>query len=108
MNYRGRRLSASVLKTLLIILPVFLLFSVIWLRSNLVAIEYDMGQLQLQKARLINDRRELAVKRAELASAKKVEYIAADSMGLKYPNRRRVVYLKRGRETGAYTAGLSR
>jgi cell division protein FtsL len=108
MIYRQRRrLSGLVVKAVLVVLPVFLLFSVVWLRSNLTALEYELGQLQLQKARLLNENRELIARKAELTSAKTIELRASREMGLAYPDRRKVFYIKTGYKPIPYTTGMN-
>ena len=108
MIYRKKKgIPNWIIKPILLVLPVFLVFSIIWLRSNLVALEYELGQLQLQRANLIKEERELVAKRAEMASVKKIEYIASKKMGFVYPDRKRVFFVKIDYAPGPYTAGLT-
>ena len=107
MIYRKRRgFLGWFVKPLLVVVAVFLLFSIVWLRSNVTAFEYELGQLQKQKAALIKERRELIAKRAQIASMKKIQYIARRKMGLVYPDRKRVFFVKSERGPTPYTAGL--
>lgn len=94
MIYRKRSPLILVwIKAVLIIFPLLIIFSIVWLRSNIVAFEYDMGQLQLQKANLINEKRELTAKKARLASVQKITYFASNEMGVTYPDRKNVFYI---------------
>ncbi len=107
MIYRKRRsLLVPAVKALLCVLPFFLVFSIIWLRSNVTAFEYELGQLQKQKASLIEERRELIAKRARMASMQKIQYVASKKMGLAYPDRKRIFFVKTDRGPTPYRAGL--
>ncbi len=102
-NRRG----GAVIKLILFLLPFVLVFSIIWLRSSITALEYQLGQLQLQKIRLINEKSELIAKRAELTSVRKVEVLASKRIGLGYTDRTRVFYVKEVAPPVPYTASLN-
>jgi len=107
MTYRKRRgILGWTIKPLLVLTIVFLIFSTIWIHSRVTAFEYELGQLQKQKVALIKERRELIAKRAQMASMKKIQYIAGRKMGLVYPDRKRVFFVKSGRGPTPYTAAL--
>ncbi|NOZ26137.1 MAG: hypothetical protein GXO94_08640 [Nitrospirae bacterium] len=107
MTYRQRRgFLGRIIKPFLVLAIVFLIFSTIWLHSRVTAFEYELGQLQKQRVALIKERRELVAKRAQMVSLKKVQYIAANRMGLVYPDRKRVFFVKSDRGPTPYTAGL--
>lgn len=102
---RGFRV-AIIFKALLFILPPLIVFSIIWVRSNVVAIEYELGKLQDKKAELIEKRQQLLAKRAEISSALRVGYVAENRLGLGYPDRTRVFYVRPSRSVRPYSARL--
>ncbi len=106
--YKKRGLKIAIIfKALLVILPPLIVFSIIWVRSNVVAIEYELGKLQDKKAQLIEKRQELLAKRAEISSALKVEFVAENRLGLGYPDRKKVFYVKPDRSVRPYSARLN-
>ncbi|HEB76393.1 MAG TPA: hypothetical protein ENJ04_08590 [Nitrospirae bacterium] len=107
MIYGKRRgLFGRIIKPLLVLAIVFLVFSTIWFHTKVTAYEYELGQLQRQKIALIKERRELVAKRAQMLSLKKVQYLAADRLGLVYPDRKRVFFVRSDRGPTPYTTGL--
>ncbi|HHN64317.1 MAG TPA: hypothetical protein ENK09_03025 [Nitrospirae bacterium] len=95
-----------ILKVLSLLLPLVLVFSVVYLRSSITALEYQLGQLQLEKLRLINKKSELIARRAKATSLKKIELVATRKMGLRYIDRQKVFYVKEVAPPAPYTAGL--
>ncbi len=106
MISRRRRGLSRVLKPVLFVIPVALVFSIIWLRSSFVALEYELGHLQILRAELIKEQRELIARKASMASMKKIERIAVSKMGFVYPDRRRVFFVKSGSPPMPRTTGL--
>ncbi|RMG69334.1 MAG: hypothetical protein D6710_09025 [Nitrospirae bacterium] len=107
MPYRKRgAFIIFLLKALLFILPPLIIFFIIWLRSNVVAIEYELGKLQDRRIELIEKRQELLARRAEICSALKVEYVAENRLGLSYPNREKVFFVKVVPSVRPYSARL--
>ena len=101
---RNRGILSVFWKGLLIVLPACLIFAVIWMRSNIVALEYEIGQLEKQRIHLIDEKRDLIAKRAELGSFKRIEYSALNRMGLRYTDRKRVFYIKTIQAPAPFTA----
>ncbi len=106
-NYKKRGLKVAIIfRAFLFILPPLIVFSIIWVRSNVVAIEYELGKLQDKKVELIEKRQELLAKRAEISSALKVEYVAETRLGLDYPDRKKVFYVRPSRSVRPFSARL--
>ena len=57
-----KRGGSFLLKLIFLLLPVVLVFSIVYLRSSITALEYQLGQLQMEKLRLINKKSELIAK----------------------------------------------
>lgn len=108
MTYRRRNSTfGSILRFTLIILPLCLIFMIIHLRSSITALEYDLGQLQTQRVSLIKEKRELIATRAGLDSVGKVEHLASRKMGLGYPDRKKVFFIKTTEAPAPYMTGLT-
>lgn len=73
------------------------LFAVIWLRSAITALEYNIAKLEETKAELLKERKELLAERATLSSVKRIETLASQH-GLTIPDRR-YIHLKKRNES---------
>ncbi len=87
----------------LIIKPLFGLFilcsifTIVWLRSSLTAIEYEISNLESKKMEKQRQTRFLVAERAELLSAQRIKLVIA-RQGLDRLDRTRVVMVKRSPE----------
>lgn len=82
------------------------LFSLIWLRTTIVNMEYEIGELNTQKVVLLREEKLLMAERASLYSAMKIEDIATNGLGMNLPDRENIYYVKRTREAGVYTTSI--
>ncbi|MDA8241313.1 MAG: hypothetical protein M0Z67_13205 [Nitrospiraceae bacterium] len=92
------------------------LFGLIWLRSSVVAIAYDLRNLEENKMGSLNDRNILLAERAKLMSIEKIDasfrgstqenarLAAGENM---FSNRVRVIHIKRNTMPGPYRASLA-
>ncbi len=92
------------------------LFGLIWLRSSVVAIAYDLRNLEENKMGSLNDRNILLAERAKLMSIEKIDasfrgstqgnagLAAGENM---FSNRVRVIHIKRNAVPGPYRASLT-
>lgn len=94
------------IRMLMVVLPVVLVFGLIWLRSNTVAVEYELGQLNRQLMKLQSEKVRLLARRAELTSLKKLERVAQKRFGLTYTNRTRVFFVRETPPPTPYNTGL--
>ena len=69
-------------------------FGIVWLRSNLIAMEYGISELEKSRMDRLRETKMLMAEKAALLASQKVEKTAAGSLGLVVPDRRRVVYVK--------------
>jgi cell division protein FtsL len=98
-------------KWLLLKLGLFLylvmgLFALIWLRTAIINMEYELAELNTQKLALLREGKYLMAKRASLYSAMKVEDIATKRLGMNLPDRENIFYVKRTKKAGAYMASM--
>jgi cell division protein FtsL len=94
------------LRVMLVLLPVVLIFAIIWLRSNIVAVEYELGQLEKQKRALRSERIQLVAEKAELTSLDKIERLAVRRFGLAYTDRKKVVFVRETPQPAPFSAGF--
>lgn len=93
MTYQCRRSRFS-----FVLVPVLLLtlcagfFGLVRLRSSFVSVEYRIGEFQMLK---VSAQKEQKVLRAKLASLHSLGEIAQRGLALEFPDRQRVVYVKR-------------
>lgn len=82
----------------------FCLFSIVWLRASVVNIEYELGDLEMQRADLYRERKMVVAQRASFYSAEKVEQVAVKRLGMSLPERENVYFVKRSAGVGAFKA----
>ncbi|MGE5893247.1 MAG: hypothetical protein ACM34I_04265 [bacterium] len=75
-----------------IVLSVFLM---IWLRASITSLEYRISELETRKIEAANKKKELLVARSEMLSVRNVELVAMERLGLRFPDRKKVIYVKR-------------
>ncbi len=106
MMLRKRNRFFCLLKPLSVMLLLFLVFSMVWLRSSVVSLEYRLGNLEKKKAELMRDRKLLAAEQANLLYVGRLQAVAADGAGLTFPDRVRVVYVAKAKDKEALKASL--
>ncbi|MFA5352597.1 MAG: hypothetical protein WC291_00035 [Thermodesulfovibrionales bacterium] len=101
---RKRNRSVSFLKPFFVVTMLFLVFSLVWLRSGVVSLEYSISRLEEKKAELLRDRKLLGAQKSHLLSVDKFETASAN--GFVFPDRMKVVYVKRVEDGGTYKASF--
>lgn len=74
-------------------------FALTWLRTTVVNLEYDLSQLGDQKMALVREGRLLSAERASLYSVGKIEEVAIKELGMSFPKREEIFFVKK--TTGA-------
>lgn len=105
MRCRRRSWFVGVLKPLSIVMLLFMIFTIVWLRSSVVSLEYRLSSLEKKKVELARDRKLLLAERSNLLAIGRLENTAAGS-GFAFPDRMRVVYVKKGGDSNTYKASL--
>lgn len=80
-------------------------FGLVWLRSSIVSLEYHIGEMEMKKAEVLKEKKALAAELAAMISIEQVENRKAD---LVFPDRQKVVYVKRDDGGIPYAASLRR
>jgi len=81
-------------KPLFVALLLFGIFGIIWLRSNLISLEYTISELENKRMERLRETKMLMAERASMLSIQRVESTAVRDLGLVFPDRTRVVYVK--------------
>jgi cell division protein FtsB len=95
-----------VLKLSCFLYIVLCLFLMIWLRAAVVNLEYEIGDLDKQRADLVRERKIMVARRANFYSTGKIEKVALRRLGMTMPERQNVYYVKRRLAAGPYRASL--
>lgn len=103
IQQRHRSIFRYLVKPVLVLLLLIGIFSLIWLRSNFVSIEYRISELESRKTELLRETKALMAGKASALSIVKVEKKAITNLGLVFPDRRNVFYVD-ARKAGPYSA----
>ncbi|MEW6003512.1 MAG: hypothetical protein AB1638_12825 [Nitrospirota bacterium] len=104
---RSRNLLAFLLKPLFIVLILLGVFSIIWVRSKVVTLEYNLGDLEKKKVESLKKSKMLHAEKVSLLSFKGIEGSLGKDYDFVFPDRVRVVYLKK-KGPMPYKASLDR
>lgn len=70
------------------------IFSIIWLRSGIISMEYSISELENKKMDRLKETKTLLADRASALAMQRVEKTAARDLGLALADRTKVVYVK--------------
>lgn len=70
-------------------------FSLVWLKSNVLTLEYKIGVLEKMKTEHIKERRLLLAEKAGLQSLERLEASSMENDSFVFPDRVRVIHVKR-------------
>lgn len=93
-NVHQRSMVSYIIKPLFVILLLYGLFGIVWLRSNFISVEYAISELENKKVDRLREAKMLMAEKASLMSMHKVEKTAVRDVGLVFPDRKKVVYVK--------------
>lgn len=95
------------LKYLFFIFLICSFFAIVWLRSSLVTIEYEISNLETKKQEAQRETRILVAERAEILSSHKIKLVSAKE-GLSRVDRTRILVVKRSTEASQASYNLKR
>lgn len=90
------RLLLALIKPTLLILLVASIFSIIWLRSSVISLEYSISSLEKKKEALLKEQKQLTATLANLKSMERIEKVSWAQFTL--PDRMKVVVIKKASE----------
>jgi cell division protein FtsL len=77
-------------------LGVFIgVFALIWLRTMVVNLEYELSQLGKQKMELMREERLVSAEKANFYSMKQIEETAIKQLGMNLPKREKIFFVKK-------------
>jgi len=82
------------LKLFFFLYIVICAFAIIWLRAEVIKVEYEINRLEGQKIKLAREKRLLLAERAESYSAGKIEEIAMKQLGMSPPKREKFFFVE--------------
>jgi hypothetical protein len=105
-----RRISflSLICKPLLIALFVFGVFSLVYLRSSFLNLEYSLGDLEKQKMDCMRERKMMLAEKAKLLTFARLETAHGNSDSFILPDRVMVVHLDRKGRALPYTVSLEK
>lgn len=83
------------------------MFSLIGLRTAVVNLEYQIGDLNKQKVALIRQSKSLSAQRAGFYSSKTIEDVAVQKLGMTLPERQNVFLVKREAGASPYKVSMT-
>jgi hypothetical protein len=95
-------------KPLLIALFVFGVFSLVYLRSSFLKLEYSLGDLDKKKMNCLKERKIMLAERARLLSFARLEAAHGNSESFVLPDRVMVVHADRKGRALPYTVSLEK
>ncbi|MBC8414647.1 MAG: cell division protein FtsL [Nitrospira sp.] len=84
----------------------FCLFAVVWLRSEVINLEYEIGHLNKFQAELKRESQFVMAERSKFYSTEKIEKVAMMRLGMSMPQREKVYFVKNNNTATAYRASL--
>jgi cell division protein FtsL len=92
---RDRRRTVELVAFVLAALPLLgVLFAVVWANLKTYEVGYQIGNLEKQRERLVEKRRQLLIDRAEASSLVRIEKISRGTLGLLPPRPDQVVLVR--------------
>ena len=98
-------------RLLVLALPVFFMavlmgvFALVWLRAHTTSMEYRIGRMEVQKVQSMSAKKSLV---AEMASILSIQEVSKRGLELEFPDRLRVIYVKRDAGGVPYRTSLRR
>ena len=105
---KNKILFAALLKPLIIVLLLFGLFGIVYLRSSVMKLEYTIGALEKEKMEHLRERKMLLAEKTSLLSFEKIEASLGMSQGFVLPDRIRVIHVKKQEEVSPYRTALEK
>jgi hypothetical protein len=95
-----------VIRIMIVPMIIVSVFMLVWLKSEITSIEYRISEYETEKMDLMKKKKDLIVLRSDALSVKNIEHVAMDKLGLTFPDRKKIIYVKRGENPHNVRAGL--
>jgi len=104
----NRNIVSFIFMPLFIVLLLFGVFGLVYLRSSVLTLEYRLGDLEKKKMDYLRGRKMLLAEKTSLLSFEKVEDSLSNSSGFVFPDRIKVIHVKQQKGSLPYKASLER
>jgi hypothetical protein len=109
MIHTGNRMIFSfILKPLLIVLLLLGVFGLVYLRAGVMRLEYSLGDLEKTRMNYLRERKMLLAEKTSLLSFERLDASFGGSQGFVFPDRVKVIHIKRQKGSLPYKASLER
>jgi len=109
MTYTSKsNIFSFIVKPLLIILLIFGVFGLVYLRSNVLTLEYSLGDLEKKKMNYLGEKKMLLAEKTSLLSFEKLEASLSGNHGFVLPDRIRVIHVSKQKRYLPYKAALEK
>jgi cell division protein FtsB len=105
---RRRNRLSFLLKPLCIALLLFALFGLVWLKSNVISLEYNISSLEKKKEECLKERKILFAEKANLQSFETINSSLSGDYVFVFPNRIKVIHVKRQKGPLPYKVSLEK
>ena len=105
-NRQGKNSLWGIVRLLMLPAMIVAVFMLVWLKSEITSLEYRTSEHERERLDLLKEKKELIVRRSDILSIKNIEYMAMNKFGLTFPDRKKVIYVKRGESPFNVRAGL--
>ncbi len=89
-----------------VLLILFGIFSIVWLRSSVRTAEYSIAALDHKRMEILRERKTLMAEKAGLLSIQSVKNKDSGKLALVFPDRIKVVYVKKDGKNTPFKASL--
>lgn len=89
-----------------VLLILFGIFSIVWLRSSVRTAEYSIAALDHKRMEILRDRKTLMAEKASFLSIQSVKNKGSGKLALVFPDRVKVVYVKKDGKNTPFKASL--
>jgi hypothetical protein len=108
MRNRPFAILSFAIKPLLVCLIVLGVFSLVYLRSGFLRLEYGLSELEQKKMKYLKERKMLLAEKTSLLSFAKFEGDFNGKEGFVLPDRLKVVHLSKQKNYASYKASLEK
>ncbi|MBF0329116.1 MAG: hypothetical protein HQL10_08150 [Nitrospirae bacterium] len=85
---------SMIARPLLVVLVILSAFTIVWIRSTVVSLEYSINNLEKKKMQALKESKLLSAEKANLLSIEKLEKVASNNFVI--PDRVKVVQVRQG------------
>lgn len=104
----SRNIISFICKALFTVLFIFGVFGLVYLKSSVMKLEYSLGDLEKTKMNYLRERKMLLAEKTRFLSLEKFEASSSGTYGFVFPDRIRVIHVKKQKDSLPYKASLER